>query len=128
MTQPTGYIDLQRSLTASFIALDPTEAQLVPRIRVRTASGGFTETNGIPRDSQTFKLVMLTYDQRPTVTVAGVERMIDYHLVGPHDMQIEVGDWWEQDGTRYEVLGFSEGWGFEIKAFVSRHVPREVKP
>jgi hypothetical protein len=128
MTQPNGYIEAQRAVTQAFIANDPTVIELIPRTRTRTASGGYTEADGTPRDPQTVKLVLLAYDQRPTVTVAGVERIMDYHLVGPHDMQIEVGDWWEQDGTRFDVVGLTEGWGFETKAFISRHVPREVKP
>jgi hypothetical protein len=123
------YIQIQRGLTTSFINMDPTTASLVPRTRTKTAAGGFTETDGTARDAQTFKMVLLAYDQRPTVTLAGVERVIDYHLVGPHDMAIAVGDYWtDAEGTRYDVVGFSEGWGFETKAFISRHVPREARP
>lgn len=123
------YMKLQQGLTQSFIAMDPTTASLIPRTRAKTTSGGFTETDGTARDPQTFKMVLLAYDQRPTVTLAGVERVIDYHLVGPHDMAIAVGDYWtDAEGTRYDVVGFSEGWGFETKAFISRHVPREARP
>jgi hypothetical protein len=128
MTSP-GYLIAQRAMTAAFIADDPTPAQLIPRTRVMTASGGFTEVTGTPRVLQTFKLSLLAYDERPTVTLAGVERRIDYHLIGPWDMIIEVGDWWgDPEGTWYEVVGFSEGWNYEIKAFVYRHVPREANP
>lgn len=128
MTSP-GYLTTQRDVTAAFIADDPTTAALIPSTRVNTPAGGFTETSGTPRTPQTFKLSLLAYDQRPTVTLAGVERVIDYHLIGPYDMAIEVGDYWvDAEGTRYDVVGFSEGWGYETKAFVSRHVPRTARP
>lgn len=128
MTQATGYLEAQRSVTAAFIADDPTTAVLTPSTRVKTTSGGFTTQNGTPRPAQTFKLSLLAYDQRPAVTLAGVERLADYHLIGPHDMQIAVGDWWvDTAGTSFEVVGFTEGWGYMTKAFVSRVIPREVK-
>lgn len=127
MTSPAATLEAQRRMTAAFIADDPTTAVLIPLTRASTASGGYTDTPGTPRASQTFKLSLLAYDQRPTVTVAGVERLVDYHLIGPHDMAIAVGDYWvDADGTMYEVVGFSEGWDYMTKAFVSRHVPRSV--
>lgn len=121
-------LEAQRRQTAALIADDPTTAALVPRGRVTTPSGGWVEGDLTPRASQTFKLSLLSFDQRPTVTIAGVERLVDYHLVGTHDMAIAVGDYWlSPDGTRYEVVGFTEGWDYMTKAFVIRHVPREVK-
>lgn len=128
-TVSTGYLTAQRAATAAFIADDPTTLVLVPRDRVATATGGYTYVDGAPRAAQTVKMVLLSNDQRPVVTVAGVERQIDYHLVGPWNMSIAVGDTWEaEDGTRWEVLGFTEGWDYMTKAFIGRHVPRGVRP
>jgi len=122
-------LDLQRAATASFIADDPTTAQLIPVARVYQSNGGFKEQDGTPRAAQTFKLSLLAYDQRPTITIAGVERVIDYHIIGPHDMAIAVGDYWiDEAGTRFDVVGLIEGFGYETKAYVSRHIPRAVKP
>lgn len=121
--------DVQRKVTAAFIADDPTTAQLIPVTRVSQGNGGFQEVVNTPRAPQTFKLSLLAYDQRPTITVAGVERVADYHLIGPHDMSIAVGDYWvDGAGTKYEVLGFTEGWDYMTKAFVSRHIPRDARP
>ncbi|MET0416546.1 MAG: hypothetical protein ABW022_11055 [Actinoplanes sp.] len=125
----TTQLETQRSVTAAFIADDPTTAALVPTTRTKTASGGYEDIDGAPRAPQTFKLSLLSYDQRPTITVAGVERIADYHLIGPHDMQIAVGDWWmDGAGTRYDVIGLTEGWDYMVKAVVSRHIPRGAKP
>jgi hypothetical protein len=122
-------LEAQRRMTAALIADDPTDVELIPRVRVSTPTGGWTYQAQTPRSLQTVKMSLLNYDQRPTTTVAGVERVIDYHLIGPWNMSIAVGDLWDaSDGTTWEVLGFSEGWGYMTKAFIGRHVPREARP
>jgi hypothetical protein len=129
MTSNSVVLGIQRQITAAFIADDPTTAQFIPVTRAKQANGGFQEVDGTPRVAQTFKLSLLAFDQRPTVTVAGVERVIDYHLIGPHDLVAAVGDYWiDDEGTRYDIVGFSEGWEYERKAFVSRHIPRGANP
>jgi hypothetical protein len=129
ITPNERYLMVQRRMTEALIKDDPTTAELIPMSRVRTPSGGFQEVNGAPRAAQTFKLSLLAYDQRPTITVAGVERLMDFHLIGKYDMQIAVGDHWTDDeGTTYEIAGFSEGWDYMTKAFVFRRVPREARP
>lgn len=126
-TVSTAYLRAQRAATMAFIRDDPTTATLIPVSRVKTPGGGFTEQEGAPRPEQTFKLSLLAFDTLPTITIAGVERVISYHLIGPHDMRIAVGDYWvDADGTRWDVVGFTEGWGYMIKALISRHVPRSA--
>jgi hypothetical protein len=123
------YLETQRRMTAAFIADDPTTAELTPRNRVSTPSGGFQVVDGDKRQPQTFKLSLLAYDQRPTVTVAGVERIMDFHLIGLWDMDIAVGDQWtDEAGTTYEVAALSEGWDYMTKAMVFRHIPRGANP
>lgn len=124
----TTTLEAQRAVTAAFIADDPTTAALTPVSRVATATGGFEEQEGAPRAPQTFKMSLMAFDAQPTITVAGVERLISYHLIGPHDMLIAVGDYWiDGDGTRWDVVGFTEGWNYMTKALISRHVPRGAK-
>lgn len=119
-------LDAQRRITAAFIAADPDArtVALIPRARTTNNAGAPVDTDGPPRTAQTFKLSLLAFDQRPTITVAGVERLVDYHLIGPHDMQIAVGDYWMEGTKKYEVVGFSHGFQYETKAFVIEHVPR----
>jgi hypothetical protein len=121
---------MQRRQTTAFIARDPDSklVSLVPRVRVLNSNGGYDETDGTARAPQLFKLSQLAFDQRPTVTVAGEERLIDYHLIGPYDAQIATGDYWMEGTTKYEVVGFTEGFGYETKAQVIRHVPRTAVP
>ena len=129
MTSNSVTLNALRQQTTAFIADDPTTAQLIPVTRVPQPNGGFQESVGSPRAAQTFKLSLLAYDQRPTITVAGVERIADYHIIGPYDMAIAVGDYWvDEAGTRYDVIGLVEGWDYETKAIVSRHIPRTARP
>jgi hypothetical protein len=118
--------DIQRNLTELFIGCDPKTIILIPRVETTTPGGGKSYADGTPRKPQTFKLSLLGNDQRPIATVSGQERRIEYHLIGPHDAEIAVGDYWvEDDGTRFEVMGFTDGYGYERKALVYRHSPRE---
>lgn len=127
---PAAELAAQRKQTAAFIAADPeaVTVTLTPATRTRTATGGYQDVNATPRPPQRFKLSELAFDQRPTITVAGVERLLDYHLIGPHNAQIAVGDWWMDGATKYEVVGFSDGFGYETKAQVIRHIPRTAVP
>lgn len=121
-------LEAQRRMTVALVDADPTEAALIPRVKTVTASGAASYADGPARASQRFKLSLLNYDQRPDVTLAGgVVRKADYHLIGPHDMQVEIGDHWsDADGTRYEIVGFTEGWGYMRKAFVVRTLNGEL--
>lgn len=128
MTSPAA-LAAQRRMTAGLIADDPTTVTLIPQVETTTPSGGQSYVDGTPRIPVDVKMSLLAFDQRPTVTVAGVERVIDYHMIGPWDMPVEVGDYWiDPEGTRWEVVGLTEGWGYETKAFMSRHVGRQDNP
>lgn len=119
----------QRRMTKALIDDDPTAVVLVPSVESTAPSGNPTYVDGTPRAVQRFKLSLLAFDQRPTVTVNGVERRVDYHLIGEYNAVVEVGDHWTDAAlTRYEVIGFTEGWDYEIKAQVIRHVPKEANP
>lgn len=129
VTGDTAVLTAQRQATLAYIAYDPTTIVLIPSARVATASGGFSEVDGTARTAQSVKLIELAYDQRPTLTVAGIERVIDYHLMGRWDMAIAVGDYWyDSEGTRWDIVGFSEGWDYMTKAYAARHIPREARP
>lgn len=122
-------IEAQRRMTRALIDDDPTVAALIPRVRTVTASGAPTYTDDAPRPAQRFKLSLLAYDQRPTVTVAGVERQADYHLIAEHDAEIEIDDYWvDAGGTRFDVVSETEGWDYMRKFVVIRTIPRNARP
>lgn len=115
--------------TRSLIDDDPTVVTLIPRIRTVSAAGTATYTDGPARPPQTVKLSLLAFDQRATATVAGIERILDYHMITMPDAEASVGDRWTDGlGTRYEVQTESEGWGYMRKFVCFRHVDRNGKP
>lgn len=116
----------QREQTRLFIDLDPTDLVLIPMVEQIQPNGTKKRVPGPPRPVQRVKLIPMTYDQRPTVTLAGVERIIDYHILGVHTAVIQPGDHWvdEDGGTWYEVIAMADGHDYEVKALVERHLPK----
>lgn len=117
-------LEAQRATTAAFIAMDPTEIELIPHTDTITAGGGRERTAQPARPAQTFKVIPMTYDQRPTVTTAGgVERIIDYTLLGAWDAEGDVWDVWDRgDGSYLLVVAIADGHGYETKLLCERHL------
>jgi hypothetical protein len=121
-------LNAQRALTAAFIAADATAVVLIPRQTVLNAAGARVMSDGSPRVVQSFKLSLLNFDERPTFTVAGQERVIDYHMIGRWDAAMAVHDYWlDADGTKWEIVGFSTGFDYMRKAFVVHHTPPSLE-
>jgi hypothetical protein len=117
--------EVQRRQTKAFIAMDPTDIVLIPVVETSTPSGGKIRKDGTPRAVQTFKVIVMTFDQRPTVTSAGVERLIDYTLLGEWNAVMAVDDkWQDEDGGWIEIVAFTDGHGYEKKALCARHLPK----
>ena len=133
MTSPTLTLATQRAMTLAFIATDPTQVVLIPRVRALNASGAPVDTPGTPRPSQTVKLCLQNYDTTPLATPsANTERLVFYHMVMAYDAQVAVWDQWpDSDGVAghyYEVTAVSYGFGYEVKAMVTERVPRTTVP
>lgn len=121
MTTP---LDVNRAMTAAFIADNPTTISLTPQAIQVQANGSRKLVAGTPRAEQDFKLIPMTFDQRPTVLADGVERIISYTLLGTHDSVMEVWDTWTaDDGTIYLIVAMAEGFGYEKKGLVERRLP-----
>lgn len=119
MTSPLE-MRVQRAQTLKFINSDPSLIALIPVLKTKNASGGFTRTDQPPRAVQTFKLIPQTETNRPTVTVDGVERAADYVLLGLWDAVVAYDDHWtDGDGFSYAVLSVSRN-EYESKALVVR--------
>lgn len=122
-----SYLDTQKALTTQYIQYDPTEIVLIPYVDTPSSTGGFTRAEGTPKDPQTFKLIaQASFSTRPIVTIAGVERIIDYVLLGHWESDMEVGDHWTDpvDGALYEVIAIEAGHGYERKGFVTRKLQK----
>lgn len=118
--------DAQRKMTEAFINYEPVTISLTPQRIGVTAGGARTLIPGTPKPAQDFRLIFMgsVLNDRVTVTVDGVERVITYTLLGKWDADISVWDTWTgDDGTEYLVVALSEGFGYEKKGMVERHLP-----
>lgn len=117
-------LDHQRRMTKAFIDADPMVIALIPQSTTITPGGGRKLEQGQPRADQTFKLIPMTFDQRATVTAGGVERIIDYTLLGEWDAVGEVWDMFTLDDPNeyYLVVAISDGHKYERKYLCERHL------
>lgn len=113
----------QRRLTIHFIAQDPTEVVLIPRVKARTPSGAYQMTDGTPRPLQKVKMV---YGGNTGAGRAGMvstgdgrERMFSYVMVGAHDAVFAIGDHFvDEAGQHWEVEELLPDNDYEVKATV----------
>lgn len=118
----------QRRNTAAFIAANAIQLELIPRVRVKTASG-YSTTDGAPRAAQFFRLI----DQSSIVgnipgrlrSSEGEQRKITYQLLGYWDALWAVGDHWVDTatGARFEIDELLPDNGYERRAKVIRYGP-----
>jgi hypothetical protein len=116
-------LSIQRRMTEAFIADDPTTIVLIPTQRTLQSSGDRTASDGPPRLPQVFKLIPMTFDQRPTVTADGVERIISYTILGTYDSIMELWDHWKDGEDTFVIVAFTDGHGYEKKGLVERRLP-----
>jgi hypothetical protein len=120
----TTPLAVNQAMTAAFIADSPTAVILTPQAVLVEANGARKLVPQSPRAEQTFKLIPMTFDQRPTLLIDGVERIISYTLLGTHDSIMEVWDTWTgADGSTYLIVAMAEGFGYEKKGLVERRLP-----
>jgi hypothetical protein len=117
-------LEMQRRTTKAFIDADPTVISLIPQSETITPGGGRKFTQDQPRADQTFKVIPMTFDQRPTVTAGGVERIIDYTLLGEWNAEGGVWDLFTlQDPNEYYlIVAIADGHGYEKKFLCERHL------
>lgn len=123
MTLDEDELATQITNTFEFIEADPTIITLIPRVRTNTATGAVF-TDQPPRDPQRFKLIsqsgLVSGSARPLVTIDGVERVVDFILLGMPDVQIARYDYWVLNGQTYDVLEVQPTPEYEVKALVER--------
>lgn len=115
-------LPLNRKLTKQFIDQLPTSVVLTPNQRVRTPAGGYVLQPQTARPPQ----VMTLIEQggtgglpRPIVTTDGVERVVEFELLGEHDAQMAVGDTFAHQGKDWELVGIFYENGYERRALVA---------
>lgn len=120
---PEG-LSIMRRMTVSMIKTNPIAIALIPEVKVRKDNGTMSYEDGLPRPIQTFMLIPSSYQTKPTQIVDGVERVIDYTLLGRWDAQMERGDHWVgEDGKHYKIIELVPymPYAYEKKGLVECH-------
>lgn len=104
---------INRANTRRFIASDPTEIVLIPRVETWIA-GTKKMVDQTPRDSQTFKVIWAG-DNGILTTGSGITRRFDFILVGNSDAELEINDHWSINGQDYEIQYVYPSNEYEVK-------------
>lgn len=125
---PSNQITVQRELelayhrrtTDYFIAWNPIEIVLIPKVRVKSPSGS-KEIDGTPKGLQRFRLIPQSETTPPVIIEDGVERVIDFVLLGSWNADMTIGDHWRDTlGFYHEILDVTTN-GYEVKGMVQKH-------
>lgn len=109
-------LDIQRNLTAWFIAMGPpTSITLVPVVQTKVAGKGVTKTAGTPRASQQFKVIWDGSDGFQNTGEDGTHHRYNAILVGLYDCKAEIGDTWSVNGQKYYIHSEYPYNGYERK-------------
>ena len=102
----TREIAAQTRNTAAFINADPTRVVLTPVKRERTPAGGYRLIDQPVRPPQIFKLIPQSgYAGAPLITTRdGVQRRVDWVVLGLPDAQMAIGDHWQTPDLREWVI------------------------
>lgn len=96
-------MDLQRRITAEFISTQPVMVTLTPRLKVKTATGGYAWAKQEDRPVQRMRLVESSGVPAELRSSDGQMRQLEFMLLGEWDavigqydiFEFEPGQWWE---------------------------------
>lgn len=115
-------IAVNRRLTHEFIMRRPVTITLVPRNQVKKPAGGFVWADQTPRPPQVMTLIEPgDSGLRPaTITADGIERVVDFELLGEWDAAVDRNDRFTNDEADWEIVALAPFNGYEQRAMVSR--------
>lgn len=111
-----------RRLTKAFIDHMPVTLTLTPRARVKKPAGGFAWEDQPPRAPQVFTLIeqgTVGGLPRPTVTVDGVERVVEFELLGEWNAELARDDVFTHKGKDWQVVDLFFENDYERRALVT---------
>jgi hypothetical protein len=110
---------VNRRLTKKFIAVNPVSLILIPHEKTKKPAGGYTMEPQPARDPQTVSLLEPSSQPTPQITVDGVDREVEFQLLGEWDAQVARGDTFTHKGKEWEVVDLWIDNGYEVRALVS---------
>ena len=114
----TAELAILRRQTSYFIDTQPRVVDLVPRTKIKTASGGYRWAEQPPRGPQRMRLIEPTQPGLPLTGADGVVRETQFILLGEWDAIIGRYDLFELDDRRWEVAELYHFNGWERRAAV----------
>lgn len=116
------FFQVNRELTNAYIDENPTQVVLTPTVETVTPSAGRSKAPGVPRASQTARLIEIT-----TVVGYGGQRASDgvvhqrrWILMMRWDAVAEIGDTFTHDGALWEIMDFEPKNNYEVRAVCDR--------
>jgi hypothetical protein len=113
---------IQRRATKQFIDAAPKTVILSTVAKVMVA-GTASFLSGGSRDPQIFRLVWLTEDGINERPPDGTRRF-DFALIGEHDAEISIGDFWKEGDQEFRIENMTPSNGWEVKAYGISHGPK----
>jgi hypothetical protein len=118
-----GELAVQIANTEAFIAANPSSVVLIPRTKHMTGTG--TQfVDGSPRPPQTIRLIDQSTARNTwpgkVQTSDGVERLVDFILLGMPDVIVENDDYWKDSKGTLEVIQVYPSNQYEVRAAVIR--------
>lgn len=114
-------LKVNRRITTAFIATQPVPIVLIPRLKTKQPTGGTTWVKQPARAAQTLRLVEPPSSGPPTRTADGINRVVEFMIMGEYDASIGVYDIFDHDGGTWEVVYLYHFNGWERRAEVARH-------
>lgn len=108
-----------RRLTKAFIDVRPVSLVLTPRSRQKKPAGGWAWVAGAPRSPEVFTIIEPSSAPRPTVTLDGIERVVEFEVLGEWGSPMSVGDVFVHSGKDWEVVELWIDNGYETRGLVS---------
>ena len=117
----TTEININRKNTTYFIATNPYPVILIPTVKTKLTNGGHSTTDGPEKPQQICRLIPAQETTQPFFNAEGIDRQIDYVLLGRWDADFSIHDHWRDiQGFLYEIVDVQSN-GYEIKGAVIKH-------
>lgn len=121
---PEIELEIQRRLTKAYINTMPVQLTLIPRVKIRTPSGGTIYQKQAARQPQIMRFIEYTTHfgegPEPSPGVDGQQRYSQYELQAEWNAQLEVYDIFEYENDKWEVVELYYNNGWEKRARVAR--------
>lgn len=111
--------EMQRKQTKAYIAADPTTVILNRAETVPNGAGGFTHGAPSARSPQVCKFIAPSDTATERQMLDGQMVQVDWVLLFEYDADVKRGDWFFQDGIKYEVVTVRHTGRYEVKAEVT---------